>query len=449
MRKQVSYLVCLILLFCFVSLAKAQTQDLTGVQALQVTKYATPIYNQYVDNNSGVALETLVVKAKELNKELEVARQNIAIIKGRIIQAGLKPNPTLEAEVLSDQLGTREGEYQFSVTYSKPIELAGKRNKRIKIAQLELAQAEKEVAFQEQQLVSEIYLQYAQTIGFLENLRTLERLIVTNEETARIVNARFKEGDAAKLDITLTKTEVNRLHTQRLQTEINIRTSLTKLKALVGLSLEEPLKLQNIFGQISDVKHDLQGLQKLALATRIDLKAAQIAEELAQAKIDLAVAEAKPDISIFGRYQESKSIFDTVGGKLVDTDRQLGFGVSIPLATSNRNQGNIAEATALKIQNSRRRELLEQLIKRDVALAYGKLDMVKESLRFYEKEVLPNSQKTLNVIRVAYDLGEQQLLDVIAEQRRLIEIQQQYIEVQKDYYISLMELEKALGIRIN
>ncbi len=75
--------------------------------------------------------------------------------------------------------------------------------------------------------------------------------------------------------------------------------------------------------------------------------------------------------------------------------------------------------------------------------------MVKESLRFYEKEVLPNSQKTLNVIRVAYDLGEQQLLDVIAEQRRLIEIQQQYIEVQKDYYISLIELEKALGIRIN
>ena len=77
MRKQASYLVCLILLFCFVSLAKAQTQDLTGVQSLQVTKYATPIYNQYVDNNSGVALEILVVKAKELNKELEVARQNI------------------------------------------------------------------------------------------------------------------------------------------------------------------------------------------------------------------------------------------------------------------------------------------------------------------------------------------------------------------------------------
>lgn len=443
------YLIVLFSILFFSVFVVAQAQESSKVEVMSLTTSSTAIYNQYVDNNSGVALEVLVDKAKVLNKELEVARQNIAIIKGRIIQAGLKPNPTLEAEVLSDQLGTREGEYQFSVTYSKPIELAGKRNKRIKIAQLELAQAEKEVAFQEQQLVSEIYLQYAQTIGFLENLRTLERLIVTNEETARIVDARFKEGDAAKLDITLTKTELNRLHTQRLQTEINIRTSLTKLKALVGLSLEEPLKLQNIFGQISDVKYDLQGLQKLALATRDDLKAAQIAEELAQAKIDLAVAEAKPDISIFGRYQESKSIFDTVGGKLVDTDRQLGIGVSIPLATSNRNQGNIAEATALKIQNSRRRELLEQLIKRDVALAYGKLEMVKESLRFYEKEVLPNSQKTLNVIRVAYDLGEQQLLDVIAEQRRLIEIQQQYVEVQKDYYISLIELEKALGIRIN
>ncbi len=445
---------CLLLLTLFIQVTTcAQSETVTSANqpvSLLLSSYPTPIYNQYIDSNDGFRLETIIDKAKEFSKQLQVTRQNLAIIQGRIVQAGLKPNPTLDVEVITDKLGgTREGEYNFSASYIQPIERGSKRAKRIRIAQLELAQAEKELVFQEQQLIGEIRLQYAESIAALESLKVTERLIALNENTAKLVEVRVKEGDAARLDLNLVKVEVNRLKATRLQAEIQVRASLTKLKFLIGLDLQEPLKLQPILKLSTPDNFNLESLQEIALRTRADLQAVRIGEDLAQARIDLAQAESKSDINIFGRYQQSRSIFDTKTiGRLQDTDRQLGFGISIPLKLFNRNQGAIAETIATKMQTSRRRELVEQVVKRDVALAYAKLEIVLESLKLYETEILSGTQENLKIIRAAYDLGEQPLLDVITEQRRFIESEQQYTNVRKDYSFSIIELEKALGLPV-
>jgi outer membrane protein TolC len=88
------------------------------------------------------------------------------------------------------------------------------------------------------------------------------------------------------------------------------------------------------------------------------------------------------------------------------------------------------------------------VVKRDVALAYGRLQTAKETVQLYETEILPRGQENLRMIRTAYDLGDQQVLEVVAEQRRLIESQQQYIDALKEYRVALVELERAVGARI-
>jgi cobalt-zinc-cadmium efflux system outer membrane protein len=59
--------------------------------------------------------------------------------------------------------------------------------------------------------------------------------------------------------------------------------------------------------------------------------------------------------------------------------------------------------------------------------------------------VLDESEKNLSVIRQAYDLGQLRLLDVLNEQRRLLETQLSYIDAQADLARSLAELERAAG----
>src|SRR5439155_7133813 len=137
------------------------------------------------------------------------------------------------------------------------------------------------------------------------------------------------------------------------------------------------------------------------------------------------------------RYEQDKRLFDdTPVGRLTNTDKKVAFGVSIPLPVFNKNQGAIAEAAAVRVQARHRREFLEQVVKRDVVLAFSRLQTAGEAVKLYETELMPRSEDNLRIIRVAYDLGDQELLNVIAEQRRLIEVQQQYIDAVKELYVS-------------
>ncbi|MEW6732876.1 MAG: TolC family protein [Acidobacteriota bacterium] len=419
-------------------------------QPVNLTNFPTPLYSQYVDQTNGVSAATLISEARQRSKDLLAAQQNVAIIRGRLVQSGLRPNPTVDTEYATDRLGTGEGEYDFSIAYIQPIELSGKRGKRIRVAQLEFDQAEKELAFQERQLATEIESQYAEALAATESLRVTEQLIALNQETLRVTQVRFSEGDVARLDVNLVCVEVNRLRTQQLQAENRTKAALLQLKTLSGMNVEESLKLRT---DLTSVRLpdtlNLEDLQTTALHNRADLQAARIGENVAEARISLAKTEASPELNLFGRYQQEKSVIDdTPVGRLVDSDKLVAFGASITLPIRNRNQGTIAEAVATKVQTRHRREFLEQIVKRDVAVAFSKLQMAKDSIRLYQTEILPRSQENLQIIRTAYDLGDQQLLDVVAEQRRLIEAQQQYIDALKEYYLSIIELERAVGSRI-
>jgi cobalt-zinc-cadmium efflux system outer membrane protein len=62
-----------------------------------------------------------------------------------------------------------------------------------------------------------------------------------------------------------------------------------------------------------------------------------------------------------------------------------------------------------------------------------------------ETRVLGQSEKNLEVIRQAYQLGQFRLLDVLAEQRRVIETQLSYIDAQTEVAKLFAELERAVG----
>ena len=146
------------------------------------------------------------------------------------------------------------------------------------------------------------------------------------------------------------------------------------------------------------------------------------------------------------RYSHSRSVFEnTPVGTLNDIDHLLTAGVSIEIPVRNRNQGEVAAAKGEKEQARYRREFVEAMVKRDVALAFNRYRAAAQSLAIYGGQILPRAEQNLRTIRTAYNLGELQVLDVVAEQRRLIESQTQYNAALREYYVSLAELERAIG----
>jgi cobalt-zinc-cadmium efflux system outer membrane protein len=121
------------------------------------------------------------------------------------------------------------------------------------------------------------------------------------------------------------------------------------------------------------------------------------------------------------------------------------LGISVPLQTRKRNQGNVEAAVARQNAAKLRREHLELTIPIEVDAAWQRYQAARNTVAILNRGVLDESEKNLSVIRQAYDLGQLRLLDVLNEQRRLLETQLSYIDAQADLARSLAELERAAG----
>jgi outer membrane protein, heavy metal efflux system len=130
---------------------------------------------------------------------------------------------------------------------------------------------------------------------------------------------------------------------------------------------------------------------------------------------------------------------------LRDRDNVVSLGVSIPLQSRKRNQGNLEAAAARRNAARLGVERLEIAIPIEVETAWRRYQASAEAVAILNLGVLAESEKNLSVIRQAYNLGQLRLLDVLNEQRRLLETEMTYIDAQAELLRSRAELERAVG----
>ena len=183
-------LLSVVWLSAFFVIVPAQTIDPTQIK-LTSTQFVTP---------DGLTVERLVETAFSRRADLLAARQRLVIAEGKLTQAGLRLNPVLDAEYGSPRFLGGEAESDFSVGVSQVFELGGKRIKRVKVAELEIAQIRAEVTALERQFAAAIRTAYASAIAAARQLDVLEKLIIADEEIVRVTDARLKQGDVAPLD---------------------------------------------------------------------------------------------------------------------------------------------------------------------------------------------------------------------------------------------------------
>ena len=396
----------------------------------------------------GLTVENLVELGGSRRADLLAARQRLAIAEGRLRQARLKPNPTLNAEYGSPRLLGGEAESDLSIGATQVFETGGKRSKRVAVAELELGQIRAEVLRLERQLAAEIRQSYTNAIAASRQLDILEKLIAADEELVRVTEARLKEGDVAPLDNNLVRVESDRLKVQAIGARSELETQLLNLRTLTGAGIAESIKLAPQADKPPRLDLGLTELTDIALRERADLQSALVGEQLGAARIDLARAQAVPNVAASVRYSRSKLTFGfppAAGGNFIKKDSSLTFGVAVDIPVFNRNQGDIASATGERLQATRTREFLETTIKRDVAVAYRKYRAAAEALVLYSTQILPRAEANLQSVRAAYGLGEFSVFEVVGEQRRLTENVTGYNQSLRDYYNALTELETALG----
>jgi cobalt-zinc-cadmium efflux system outer membrane protein len=299
----------------------------------------------------------------------------------------------------------------------------------------------------EREVRGEVEAKFGEVLAALRNVQFIDDLLKLNQDALGLTQARADQGAVPPLDANLLRVEVNRIDSRRAEFEATLGVAVLELKSLIGMKAEEDLQLR---GTLSSQPLEMareEAVQR-ALAMRPDLLAARAAEEVASARLKQAQTEGKADASISANYQRMDSSFDVNGlndaGQLRPVQgvfHSIGAGVSISLPVRNRN-----EAVAQMEETRRRREYMELNVSREVLAAFLVEAKAKESLDIYSRGVRDQASQNLDVIRKTYQLGRTQLLDVIAEQRRFIDVETGYTEALNHSYQASVRVKTTAAL---
>lgn len=451
-RLQKRWLLPLIIIFCLIHSVLAQLPN-EQLAMIETKKEKTPkplvesVLPKYHNPQIGFSLSELIEKALQSNAELIAARLEIEKAKARLVQAKSRPNPTLEFEQQSGTLVGNGGDRSLTVGASLPIEIYGRRGARINFANIEIEASLAEVRNRERLLIASLLNNYAEALGAIRELEALEKVLELDLETTKFVQIRVNEGETAPLELSLLQTEVERLRSRYQLAEGKLQSSITQLKLLTGIPFDDSLLLKEQLNTaiLPTLPKTADAIADIAMRTRPDLRLAQIEEEAATAGLRLIRANSKPDLTVYTRYSQSRSVLTTNAGNFPQNDRSLTFGVAVGIPVFNKNQGAKTEAELSVKQAQSRRDYAERLIRSEVAAAFQRYEAARKAVMTLEQSAIPRTMQNVETFRRIYEIGEIKITDLINEQRRLLDTNRDLTEALTQKYRAQADLQIALG----
>jgi len=383
----------------------------------------TPVTRLSLDEAVALALrESPTVRAKQHEYRATQAQE---------ITAGLRPNPT--TSYTGDQLGSSSVEPQHFFALEQPIELGGKRGRRLdaaraasRVSAAELDDVRRQTVAQVKKAFTDALVAGATLALAGDNLRTLDEL-------ERLQRIRADKGDISELD--LTRIQVQRFASERDAADARqaIDAARIALRAAVGLEAVTPdFTLSGELG-FRDVPLDPVALRRRALDARPDLRAAEAARGRARAERELARANAWSDVT-------PRVAYERIGGA-----NTYGVGVSVPLRIFDRNQGEIARTRAEIDRADALREAAAVQVLADVDGALSQVAIQREKLLLLRDTYLPKAQRVRDTVEFAYRRGGVSLLDFLDAQRTYRETSLEHLRALGPYWAALYQLEAAVG----
>lgn len=371
-------------------------------------------------------LEDAQKLANEYNPTLREAVARINRAKARQLQAGLYPNPSVGYTADEIRGGSTAGGKQgffLRQTIITGGKLANNRNvlsKEVTISELETEQ---------QRLRVEIAIR----TGFMRVLAAQE-LLDSRRELARIeqdyASAERLLGNSGQADETeILQAEIS-ARRQKLATHVQENALLEQWRVLAAVIGKPDLPVAVVSGDLQTGWPELneeQIVTKIASespAARIALAAASRAEaEILQAK-----RAAVPDIELRGGLQYNNEPLGSVPPHAVGWEGLADVGVQIPIF--NRNQGGVAAAQAESERANLEQQRVFLALRRRTTSVLERYTDARLMAVEYREELLPRARK-------AYSLMNEKYGQMLASYPRVIEMQRKLFELQCEYIQSL------------
>jgi len=382
-----------------------------------------------------ITLDQAVEIFMRQNLELVAARYDIETADAEKLTARLRPNPQLTfglADLPVNLRGPLIKEQTYDYGISRPIELGGKRSKRIETANANSDLARGQFQMVVWQLTNDLKRKFY-TVVLNQSLLNLARENQTTfaeivKHTSELVNA----GEISGLDLDRVEVEKLKFDTDLANAERDYEVAVRDLRFALGGDYRA--MDVDVTGSIDYEPHQFthDELLDLALAARPDLKAAKLSELAADANIRLQNAQRIPDLTLGGGIEQVPS-----------GTSSYTFGVGIEIPVSNRNQGERAKALIEKKKAQNQEQLLTNQVMSDVDKALVAFEKQRHRVDLYRTGVITKVNDIQNKTQIALQAGESSILELLDAIRTRRDTLSGFYQTLFDYQMSLLDLELA------
>lgn len=383
------------------------------------------------------------------NGEIRSLREEKGIRDAGKVKAGLLPNPTLELDGGSGALTGNSAANNQSLGVSQEILLAGKREKRLALAERELEMYRWQLKDKERLLRDAVQSAFYDLILAEKRLALAKGVISFNQQLFDVTKERLKNNDIPELEMNLAQVELARSAGKKMEAEKTLKQNQAKLFHLMGLPLGESPVISGDFSKRIFLTKNLVALKRLAQENRPDIKALKAEKSRGDADIVLAEAMSIPNLTAGLSVKRDTTSNESGGIKENDTAYTTGLRLSIPIPLFDRNQAGTQEAFAKRSSAESRLLTALQTVERETETGHTDFINAESVLALYRADILPQLEKNLQLTQEAYRVGEVGILAVIDEQKKFFEVNDGYLTTLHNRQTAFLKLETAVATDLN
>jgi len=377
-----------------------------------------------------LTLDAALARALAANRTIAVARLQRPVAAAVTGVARERPNPDLTFEA------ARETPKQ-SFTFSLPIELGGKRDRRIGLAEAGVAATDAEIARLEADVLNEVRHAYFQLVAAERSVQ-----LATDAEALWV-----RVHDAAS--DRLTAGLAPQLEERQAQADrLDARNDLTGAR---GEAAAARAALNVLLAQPADAPLVLaDGLTSAPLPALADVLAQSQRVSTVLAALDRQIAEQTARRDLARALRRSDLTVGAAVTYLAMPDFHVGYrasvGITLPLFTTHTAAVVIEDAELTRLMAERDAAAAD--IAAAVTAALARATAARERMMLYDTEILP---AILDIERMAQDdyvAGQHDLVYLITALQGNKDKRQRGLQAGLDYQLALADLERAMGTRL-
>jgi cobalt-zinc-cadmium efflux system outer membrane protein len=383
-------------------------------------------------NAAEVSLASVPQQIALANPDLRAARLMIEEARGRHLGAGRLMNP--EIELAGERMTEgREGGFSVALMQKFPVTARLRLEKAVTAAQI--AAAESEVADKQRMLTAEAEAMAVKILAMRAQTGIAESQAALADKLAEIAAARVAAGESA-IEAGQMRLEARQLRSSIHRMRSQIAGMTESLKPILGLSTTGSLE---VTGSLPMAKAP-SGAQPDDM--RPDIQAALQRASAAGQSLDLARARKWDDLSAGLMVERSRVMDEPMG---LENETMIGLRLSIPLPFWNRNEGEIAETTAMRARVEAEVEALRLKARGEVSSARKEMERLLPFLTENTTQLLPMAKKQIELVREAYGNNTASLQDLLRARDQLLMVEMNAVDALRDYHLARVRWKAALG----